>query len=50
GNCAHTAAGVAVVLEVLPAVIDAARDAGLRFVTLAAALSSNQLATECRSA
>ena len=46
GNCAHTAAGVAVVLEVLPSVIDAARDAGLRFVTLAAALSSNQPAMD----
>ena len=38
GNCARTAAGVPVVLEVLPAVIGAARDAGLRFVTLASAL------------
>lgn len=38
GNCARTAAGTPVVLDVLPVVIHAARAAGLRFVTLSSAL------------
>ncbi len=39
GNCARTGAGVPVVLEVLPGLIQAASNAGLRFVTLADALA-----------
>jgi peptidoglycan/xylan/chitin deacetylase (PgdA/CDA1 family) len=38
GNCARTASGVPVVLEVLPILLEAASRAGLRFVTLPAAL------------
>lgn len=37
GNAARTAAGQPVILEVLPAVLQSAADAGLRFVTLRAA-------------
>lgn len=40
GNCAATVAGVPIILAVLPSLIEAARDAGLRFVTLSSALSS----------
>lgn len=41
GNCARTAAGTPVVLDVLPRLLDAARgvDGGLRFITLADALA-----------
>jgi len=38
GNCARTAAGQAVILAVLPTLLQAAAAAGLRFVTLADAL------------
>ena len=38
GHCAHTAAGVPIVLEVLPRVLDAARAAGLKPVTLGQAI------------
>jgi len=38
GNAARTPAGTPVILDVLPAVLTAAKTAGLRFVTLAAAL------------
>ncbi|RJG07701.1 polysaccharide deacetylase family protein [Noviherbaspirillum cavernae] len=40
GNCARTAAGVPVILAVLPRLIEAAHGAGLHFVTLPAALQS----------
>jgi peptidoglycan-N-acetylglucosamine deacetylase len=39
GHAAHTAAGAPVILEVLPIVLEAARAAGLRAVTLRQALS-----------
>lgn len=42
GNCARTAAGIPVILAVLPMLFDAARDAGLRFVPLSTALQSSQ--------
>lgn len=38
GNCARTADGAPVIIAVLPTVLKAARDAGLRFVTLPTAL------------
>lgn len=41
GNCARTTTGVPVVLEVLPILFDAARRAGLRFITLDSALQSH---------
>lgn len=34
GNCARSAAGVPIIVAVLPSIIEAARDAGLHFVTL----------------
>jgi peptidoglycan/xylan/chitin deacetylase (PgdA/CDA1 family) len=40
GNCARTADGEPVILAVLPALLDAGHAAGLRFVTLSTALSS----------
>lgn len=40
GNCARTAAGVPVIVAVLPHLLEAARDSGLRFTTLAAAVQS----------
>ena len=40
GNCARTADGEPVILAVLPALLDAGQAAGLRFVTLSTALSS----------
>jgi peptidoglycan/xylan/chitin deacetylase (PgdA/CDA1 family) len=39
GNAARTSAGTPVILDVLPTVLTAAKTAGLRFVTLTAALS-----------
>ena len=39
GNCARTAAGVPVILEVLPPLLEGATAAGLHFVTLPAALA-----------
>jgi peptidoglycan/xylan/chitin deacetylase (PgdA/CDA1 family) len=45
GNCARTAAGIPVVLEVLPTLIDTARSAGLRFVTLSHALKTSHDST-----
>lgn len=38
GNCARTASGAPVILEVLPVLLEAAHHAGLHFVTLPAAL------------
>ena len=38
GNCARSAAGVPVILDVLPGLLEAARAAGLTFVTLTQAL------------
>ena len=40
GNCARSAAGVPVILDVLPGLLQAARSAGLTFVTLSQALQS----------
>jgi peptidoglycan-N-acetylglucosamine deacetylase len=40
GNCARTADGEPVILAALPALLDAGHAAGLRFVTLSTALSS----------
>jgi peptidoglycan/xylan/chitin deacetylase (PgdA/CDA1 family) len=42
GNCARTATGVPVIVAVLPTLLDAARAAGLRFVTLDTALPSSR--------
>ena len=41
GNCARSAAGVPVILEVLPGLLQQASDAGLHFVTLSQALQSS---------
>jgi peptidoglycan/xylan/chitin deacetylase (PgdA/CDA1 family) len=40
GNCARTPSGVPIAIEVLPRLIDAARRAGLRFVTLPSVLQT----------
>jgi peptidoglycan/xylan/chitin deacetylase (PgdA/CDA1 family) len=40
GNCARTANGVPVILDVLPSILEAASRAGLRFVTLPDALKT----------
>jgi peptidoglycan/xylan/chitin deacetylase (PgdA/CDA1 family) len=40
GNCARTESGAPVILEVLPILLEAASRAGLRFITLPAALES----------
>ena len=39
GNAARTAEGVPVIIEILPALLEAARTAQLRFVSLRAALA-----------
>ena len=39
GNAARTAAGAPVIIEVLPRLLDAIRDAGLRAVTLRSAIA-----------
>jgi peptidoglycan/xylan/chitin deacetylase (PgdA/CDA1 family) len=43
GNCARTAAGVPVILAVLPGLLQQAADAGLRFVTLSQALQTSSI-------
>ena len=42
GNCARTATGAPVILEVLPVLLEAATKQGLRFVTLQEALCASQ--------
>lgn len=42
GNCARTAAGVPVIIAVLPTLLEAGHDAGLHFVTLPAVLQSSR--------
>lgn len=42
GNCARTATGVPVIIAVLPTLLEAGHNAGLRFVTLPAVLQSSR--------